>query len=73
MKGTTMPSFDETKAQFDAIYGGNLEYSSSATNAFATPRTPSGVERAFTTKLPKTALLTAAASYALLAGRINYR
>jgi hypothetical protein len=72
-QGDIMPSFDETKAAFDTIYGGNLESSLNAANAFVTPRPISRTERALTTKLPRTALLTAATSYALLAGRINYR
>lgn len=68
-----MPSFDETKATFDALYGGKLEYSQHAVNAFATPRTPSGLERAFTTDAPRTALIAATVAYGVLAGRIAIR
>jgi hypothetical protein len=66
-----MPSFDETKQTLDTIYGGNLEYSSHAANAFVTSRTPSCVERALTTNVRTTALLTAAVSFAVLGARIN--
>ena len=68
-----MPSFDETKAMFDTVYGGTLQSSSHAANAFVTPRPISRTERALTTNLPRTALVTAAISYVALAGRINFR
>lgn len=64
-------SFDETKAQFEAVYGAPLEFSPHAFNAFAPPRRPSLLERAFTTDVKRTALIASAVSYAVLAGRIN--
>lgn len=65
-----MPSFDETKATMDALYEGGHQYSPHAANAFATPRTPSGLERAFTTDIVRTSLVATVVSYSVLGARI---